>query len=79
MDGLSSNSCAGELQPALSDQDRRRSLRCRPSPPSYAVGDTLVSGRVAELNEILDVSEYGMGLQALWPLKVGHTAEFRLK
>lgn len=60
------------------EPDRRRYSRLRPSTASYAVGDTVLSGRVAELNEILDINEDGMGIQALWPLIAGHTAEFRL-
>jgi putative methionine-R-sulfoxide reductase with GAF domain len=60
------------------EPDRRRHPRLRPTTASYAVGDTVLSGRVAELNEILDISEDGMGIQALWPLIAGHTAEFRL-
>jgi len=61
-----------------SDPDRRRHLRLRPTTAGYAVGDTVLSGRVAELNEILDISESGMGIQALWPLVPGHPADFRL-
>jgi putative methionine-R-sulfoxide reductase with GAF domain len=61
-----------------SARDRRGSLRRQPGTRSYAVGDTVVSGRVADLNEILDVSESGMGIQALWPLQIGHSADFRL-
>lgn len=60
------------------EPDRRRHPRLNPAISNYAVGDTVLSGRVAELNEILDVSEDGMGIQALWPLIAGHPAEFRL-
>lgn len=60
------------------EPDRRRRPRLVPGAASYAVGDTVVSGRVAELNEILNLNENGMGIQALWPLTVGHDADFRL-
>lgn len=60
------------------EPDRRRYPRLKPTTPCYAVGDTVLSGRVAELNEILDLSEEGIGIQALWPLMAGHAAEFRL-
>jgi putative methionine-R-sulfoxide reductase with GAF domain len=58
--------------------DRRRNFRQKPGSSGYAVGDTVVAGRVAELNEILDISESGMGIRALWPLALGRTADFRL-
>ena len=60
------------------EPDRRRHPRWKPPAPGYAVGDTVLSGRAAELNEILDISEDGIGIQALWPLVAGHPAEFRL-
>ncbi|HTZ96491.1 MAG TPA: GAF domain-containing protein [Terriglobales bacterium] len=59
------------------EPERRRYPRAVPGTASYAVGDT-VSGHVAELNEILNISEDGIGIQALWPLTVGHEADFRL-
>ncbi len=74
----SSNSSAAESYPALPERDRRKSPRRKPNASSYAVGDTIFDGRVAELNEIIDLNLEGMGIQALWPLTVGHTAEFRL-
>lgn len=58
--------------------ERRRKFRQKPHSSGYAVGDTVVVGRVAELNEILDISESGMGIQALWPLALGRTSDFRL-
>lgn len=74
----SSNPSEIEWDPIQPERERRGRPRRRPSISSYAVGDTVVSGRVAELNEIVDISEEGMGIQALWPLTVGHTADFRL-
>jgi putative methionine-R-sulfoxide reductase with GAF domain len=62
----------GSIQP-----DRRHSHRLAPPAVSYAVGE-IVLGRVAELNEILDICEGGMGIQALWPLTVGQPVAFRL-
>jgi len=74
----SPNPSEAEWGRTVPEPDRRRHCRLRPGTSSYAIGDTVVSGRVAELNEILDISEEGMGIQALWPLTVGHTADFRL-
>jgi putative methionine-R-sulfoxide reductase with GAF domain len=78
MHAARSNPFTAELGLTLPEQDRRRRPRHKPCASGYAVGDTVVSGRVAELNEILDISEEGMGIQALWPLPVGRTVDFRL-
>lgn len=58
--------------------DRRHRHRLTPPVVSYAIGDMVLGGRVAELNEILDICEDGMGIQALWPLAVGQPVAFRL-
>jgi putative methionine-R-sulfoxide reductase with GAF domain len=74
--GLNTAEASRVFVPA--SRDRRRSVRQKVHTPSYASLNGASSRRGLSLNEIVNISESGMAIQASWPLEATRRVELCL-